>query len=494
MTTMLCLLHSIYALMGIHVPVGAQLHVRMMTPVATWSTQVDSPIRAVLIAPVVVAGQPDLPAGCVLSGRVTGVTRVGFGIRHEKAALGLEFTSITLPGGETTALAARVMQVDNARERVSYAGLIQGGRATSSIAYRVSGYIKMALLWHFHAEVVEWALKSLVVQLPEPEIFYPAGTELTLDLTGPLRTVASPGLASAPLQFADAELSELRTLAAGMPFRTSDPQAGRPSDLTNVLLIGSRRQIEDAFRAAGWNLARPLSMRSRINYLRAVAETRGYAAPMNALLLNGEDADMCWQKGLNDVSKRHHVRVWKQPTLWHGQAVWMAAATRDVDFAYLRPGRIFTHRIDPDVDAEREKVANDLVFASCASAVARIARPQVPSFTHNGTGDAFSTDTRLTVVRLNACAQPAEGGAETATVTARGGAWQRLVRREILVTRSDLIRANMYWRIFEGTRWTLGHAWNHRHGVVSGPTLADALTPESSPRRQAWHLAFSTLP
>jgi len=43
---------------------------------------------------------------------------------------------------------------------------------------------------------------------------------------------------------------------------------------------------------------------------RAFVEGRGSESfPMTHLLLNDEEADMSWQKGLNDMSKRHHVRI-----------------------------------------------------------------------------------------------------------------------------------------------------------------------------------------
>jgi hypothetical protein len=59
---------------------------------------------------------------------------------------------------------------------------------------------------------------------------------------------------------------------------------------------------------------------------------------MSPLLLNGAEADMSWEKGLNDVAKRHHARLWKAGT-WRDQEWWIGAATRDIDFAYLRPGQ-----------------------------------------------------------------------------------------------------------------------------------------------------------
>lgn len=491
MTGLACLLQAIYSILFVNVPAGSELRIRMNTPVASWSSAVDAPISAVLIAPVVSGDQELLPAGSALSGRIRAVSRVGFGVRHERASLDLEFNRIALPGGASRAIAARVAEVDNGRERVNREGLIEGIRATSSISYRVSGYIKIALLWHFHAQIAAWAIKSLVVQLPEPEIYYPVGTEMTLTVTNDVLLPAAPERVDGAGQLAAAELADLAGVAAGMPARTSDPESGRLSDPANILLVGSQREIAAAFRAAGWDSASPLSMRSRIGYIRAAAETRGYATPpMTSLLLNDAEADMCWQKGLNDLSKRHHLRVWKQPGQWHGRDLWMAAASHDVDFAYFRPGRTFTHRIDPNVDAEREKVTHDLAFTSCASRVAWIDRPSVPRAAQNGTGDAFVTDARLAVIQFHGCsaAKPPAREAQGLPAT-RGGKWQRFVRREILVARSDLLRANIYWRIFEVARETVKHA----HAVSAGAVRSHSAAPDAAPHWPTLNLAWSSL-
>lgn len=498
MTAILYLLHSIHALMILHAPAGAPLRVRLTTTVGSWSSTAGTPVQAVLIAPLLIDGRTTIPAGCMLSGKIKSVTRVGLGIRHERASLGLEFSQLTLPGGKTIPLSARLTQVDNGRERVEKNGLIEGVRATNSISYRVSGYIKTALLWHFHAELAEWFIKSLVVQLPESEIYYPAGTELTLRLTRQLDSVTAADTAPEGNQIAAgdtlsaADLEDLRGLVADMPVRADDPETGRPSDLTNVLLIGSKAQIASAFQAAGWVEARTDSIRSRIGCIRAAAEVRGFrTAPMTPLLIKGEAADMSWQKSLNDVAKRHHIRIWKQPGLWDGQEIWIAAATRDVDFAYMRPGRTFTHQIDANVDDERDKVAYDLAFTTCGEPLAWTARHGVLRTTRNATGDPITTDTRAVIVRMNACSSPrvTPDVSDTTALEARGGRFQRFVRREILVTRSDLIRSNPYYRTYEAARWTFDYARNRKKKVVE--TRAEAtgsgfsLGPPASGFRQS---------
>ncbi len=348
-------------------PEGTQLHIRLTTAVGSYASAPGSPVSAVLVAPVIVDGAMVLQAGTTLSGRVKSVTRVGFGLRHETAALDLEFSQITPLDGETIPISALVTEVDNGRERVTRDGRIQGVRSTGSLCYRVSGYIRTALQWEIHAELAEWVIRSLIMELPEPEIYYPAGVELTLTLNQAL-TLDEPINPDQQLgrQLPENERAHLTQLVATMPHRTRAPISGRSSDLTNVLFIGSQDQIVSAFDAAGWTQADPASMRGRIQWLRAAAEMRGdVVAPMSLLLLNGAGPNMSWQKGLNDVSKRHHIRIWKAAGTWHGREVWVGAATRDVDFAYLRHGGRLSHRIGEDIDQERDRVAYDLAFSSC---------------------------------------------------------------------------------------------------------------------------------
>jgi hypothetical protein len=191
---------------------------------------------------------------------------------------------------------------------------------------------------------------------------------------------------------------------------------------------------------------------------------------MSSLLVNGEPADMSLEKGLNDVSKRHHIRLWKQEGEWEGQELWIGAATRDVDFGYLRPGRAFTHRIAAEVDRERDKVAYDLAFTGCTNSLDWTGRASVPRVTENATGDAMTTDTRLALVELNDCRAPrlSTETIDMAPVPIHGGRLELFARREILSVRSDLFRNNWYYRTYEVTRWMVGVLRAHRR-TSSGP-------------------------
>src|ERR1700722_14343303 len=84
------------------VPAGTPLHVRLTTAVGSYESKAGMAVRAVVLAPVVVNGETLIPTGSTLSGEVSHVNRVGFGIVHETAALSLDFNKLTSPDGEST--------------------------------------------------------------------------------------------------------------------------------------------------------------------------------------------------------------------------------------------------------------------------------------------------------------------------------------------------------------------------------------------------------
>jgi len=455
-------------------PVGTQLHIRLITAVGSYASKPGTSVHGILIAPVVVDGETVLPAGTLVTGALSSVKKVGYGFVHETAALGLDFTRLTLPGGAALSMSSRVTNVENGRERVSKDGIIHGIRSTSSLCYRTSGYIRTALGWEFHAALATWFIKALVVQVPEPEIYYPAGVELTLALKQPLFFDPHSDSDDSPPRMARGERVNLRPVVEELPSRAY--ALSRPSDVINVLFIGSRQQISNAFVAAGWAQANAPSLRSGITNIRAVAEERGdLSAPMSSMQVNNAEPDMSWEKGFNDASKRDHIRMWRQPGTWDGRDLWVAAATRDIDFAYFRHGQRMTHRIERDVDQERDKVTGDLTFTACVDAVDSLDRSSVPRAARNATGDFMTTDGRLAVLRMNDCVSPRSTPTEEEpALPLHGNKIQRFARREVLSFRNDLMRENIYYRAYEGTRWLIEAAIRRHRRHLTEPEYTPA--------------------
>ncbi len=482
MPLLLSLLLAMQSLSSVEVPKGTLLHVRLVNAVGSFASRPGSPVEAVLIAPVKIGGITFFPMGSTVRGVVKSVQRVGFGVVHETSALNMEFTSISTPGGESSTLPMRLTAVDNGREEVSHAGTIQEVRTTGSLGNHAAHLIQDILLWDVHAQIALWAVKSVVTQVSEPEIYLPSGAELTLTLTGSIRANAVPAREDEPRPLTAEERASLEPMIDAMPTRTETPIKDRPSDLVNLVFVGSQQEIAAAFRAAGWTEPRSrATFRSNMSGAYAFVEGHGIPnAPMSPLLLNDAPADMAWQKGFNDISKRHHIRLWKQASTWNGQEVWIGAATRDIDYAYFRPGKWIAHKVARQVDRERDKIMQDLAYTSCADTTDWWDRPGVPHFVRNATGDAMETDGRLGIIQLNQCDDPRRFASSPDALPVHGRAWQQVLRREILTTRSDLIRHSLYWRAYEGVRY-LATAIEHRKQAdpeASTPvTLASRLEP-----------------
>jgi hypothetical protein len=153
---------------------------------------------------------------------------------------------------------------------------------------------------------------------------------------------------------------------------------------------------------------------------------------MGKLTLNGSPADAAYQKSLNTFSRRHHLRVWKDPD--HPD-VWFSAATEDTA---IRVKKLhLTHSIDPHIDDERAKVVNDLVFTGCVDSAALLSRDSVPG-TVNEKGDGvLITDGNIAALRLNDChasQRPPLGFARTRP--------RRLVQG-LVALRKDIVRSNL---------------------------------------------------
>jgi hypothetical protein len=443
-------------------PAGTRLEIRLTTAVGSYSSKVGSPVSAVLMAPVI-----GLPAGSSVEGEVKSVRRVGLGIVHETAEIELEFKRVILPDSTIIPISARVIEVDNARERIGKDGRIYAQRATGSLSNRATGYVRMAVGLNMHAQLGIWAVKTLVVDVPEPEIFYPAGVEMTLALSEPAVAVERDETDMMPRTLTGEELVSLDELKGAMPERTTN-RSHHASDLINVMFVGTREQLSAAFAAAGWSETPRATLRSHLRNVLAVMEEQGNrTAPMSTLLVDGEVPDMMWQKGLNDVGKRHHIRIWKRKDTWNGQEVWLGAATHDVDFAFLRPGMPVTHRIAPQIDRERDKVVHDLEFAEYVDMADFIERPEVSREMHNATGDRMTTDGRLAVIHLRdkrvlqfAVGFPLE------PLPVHGKRMERFARREILSMRNELIRNNSYWRSYEAIRFAVAAARRRKEPEV----------------------------
>lgn len=412
------------------------------------------------MAPVRLDERTVIPIGAWVRGELGEVRKVGLGLRRGRASLRFDFDTLELPDGTTFPLTARVAGVDTARESVAPDGRILGIRATDAFGHRMAGITRNLFFWDPLIHSVLAGATAATIRFPESEIYFPAGTELRLELTQPLQlreewTVPLPAITTSV-----AERSDLLEIVRDMTYRSLTASL-READLINVALLGEEEWVRRAFDAAGWVEADRLTKSTGWATFRSVAESKAYPeAPMSAQLLDELPPVAELSKALNTYSKRHHARIWPLPDSFRGRPVFALAATEDtaIDFSFRRMRLI--HAIDPNLDNERAKIINDLVDAGCVDAAELIERPWAPREFRNATGEKVFTDSRLLVIELNPCRshqmRAHTAGAQTLRISGRW--YQRVPRQVILTVRNDFTRNNPVFQAALGVRYLIGKA------------------------------------
>jgi len=371
---------------------------------------VGDPVSGVLLAPVVERGRTILPAGSELIGNVTMVRKMGLGFKHQAASLELGFHSVQLPGGREAIIDTRMRHLETAREWVDHDGRIHGiGSVTNVSSALALQAWRLLVVAPGVVGMSVWATKLFFAPAPDTEIIFARGTEYRLELTQPLNLsdaeFDSSGLPTSVLS-REIRADALQALNA-LPSNWATKVSGTSSDLVNLILLGSADSVTRAFRAAGWATSDARTAGSVLRSYFSITERSGYEhAPMSNMVLDGNQSDFEWQKSMNTFARRHHVRIWRRPQETRGDTVWVAAATEDVGIAFSRAARNFTHVIDRNVDEERTKIVNDLLYTGCVSEAGLIERNNTRPDLENGSRAKLKTDGRVAALRIGECTEP----------------------------------------------------------------------------------------
>jgi hypothetical protein len=443
-------------------PLGT-LEVRLLTPLRSTDAKLrGQTIEAILMKPLVENGQIRMPARSILHGSVHRASGVGIGVLRERASLEIEFTDWETPEGHLLPMAGLPLDIDNAREQVDGKGRIRGILAASNplgvlrgMWFRPSSRMLMrapgALTGTAGTLFSEFAmgplgelgllgLKLILTRFPDPEIDLPVGTEMTLRLDA---VTLAGDWGSAPSQhILDPELAQfLRARPEDVQKFDQTPAA----DIINVALIGSGELLREAFLAAGWSEADTLDRKSFAKTYKAFTQRQGYAAaPVSKLLYQGRLPDLVFQKSLNSIAKRHHVRLWRVQ-MANGQEVWLGAATHDITVVFEKKTFGLSHRIDRKLDVEREKVVDDLNFAEASHEITYLPRTL-------DTVPGTITDGGLAVIYLQPPAEAIGSLDPNRASGTRAPFFKRMARRGVLETRQYLLRDNAYYLVFAAGR------------------------------------------
>jgi LssY C-terminus len=380
---------------------GQTLSVRLNGPVYSEHSRTGDPVEGTVTYPLCKTGEnivcPKdelvIPPGTKVQATVLFAQKAPD--KYSRPRLVLDFSNIIHADGTRSPLYARVIDVDNARETVrnnEILGIVQP-HATTKASMTLAGLGMVNPIAGYTIKGVS-AVYGLSIRR---EILFPAGTDLQIQVVRPSMLKTRDAWSGWPLLQVD---PQLKTLVAAAPLRVHTKD-NKPSDLTNLMFIGSQQQLVAAFQEAGWFEADSLSMGSAAKSIQATMRGTGYTnAPVSLLMINGKPPDLVFQKSLDTFAKRHHIRIWKEPGTYQGRDVWIGAATHDIAISSAKAKTKWSHRIDPHIDREREWIETDLLFKGTATSYALVDRPHIPKKTTNATGDELLTDGQLSVLEI----------------------------------------------------------------------------------------------
>jgi len=203
-------------------------------------------------------------------------------------------------------------------------------------------------------------------------------------------------------------------LLAKIPRRIAD-KSGTPGDMVNFLIIGSQTSVVKAFTTAGWVQVDSSVTETLVNGLIATLSKEAYLTmPMSQLYLFGRPQDYGWAHAepIEVVASRHHLRLWRAPYLVNGESLWVGAATHDTGFEHdqrSRSATSITHKIDPDIDLERDYVEKTLTNTGQVSELTHFLPPNPVRSAATATGAPFHSNGQVLILKLI----PAETGPKT---------------------------------------------------------------------------------
>ena len=349
------------------IPDQTPVELQLAESVSSAHARLGDSLDFIVTRDVNIEGFTMIRAGTVASGSVTGVKGKRFlGVGGNVT---LELDSVELTTGDRVGLRARLNVKGRSRTKLMAAGMI----ATALVFLPAT---PVFLLTRGHDITV---LKS---------------TEITAHIESAISVL------TAGLQRAQESSSELDNMMGHLPSRVFNAE-GREGDMSNLVFVGQTEDLQNAFKGAGW--VKTDKWKPIFVWHLLLHGTHNATIPMARFYLFGRVQDYSYalpEPGAV-VSRRHHVRIWKTDHTIDGIPVWAGSATHDVAIEIGKRGHLINHRIDPDVDAERDFVGIDLTNTSSVSRQEYLHSPDPVFEAQTASDQTYHSDSRILLLDLH---------------------------------------------------------------------------------------------
>jgi len=207
--------------------------------------------------------------------------------------------------------------------------------------------------------------------------------------------------------------SELADMITALPSRVLNDE-GREGDMLNLIFMAKEDDLQRTFARAGWLIVEKSTPQIIWHLLR---QRKHYTKlPMGKLYVFGrvQDYSYALPDPTSIVAQRHHLRIWKTDRELNGIPLWVGAATHDVAIEFVKHKFRLFHKIDPNVDEEREFIAGNLAETKLLTREQYVHCPAPVFKAQTATGQDYYSDSRMLFLELNQAAVPMPEATEVA--------------------------------------------------------------------------------
>jgi hypothetical protein len=194
-----------------------------------------------------------------------------------------------------------------------------------------------------------------------------------------------------------------RDLFSKIPRRVGDKQ-GNPGDMVNFLILGSEEAMKRVFTTAGWvKVDANVEETVLHGILESLSKESYLTMPMSPLYLFDRPQDYGWAHAepISVVKTRNHLRIWKAAFQVNGKILWVGAATHDIGFERDQRNNGVTHKIDPDIDLERDYVEKTLASTGLVTEISHFLPDKPMKEAKTATGGTFHSNGQVLLLKLD---------------------------------------------------------------------------------------------
>ncbi|MDE3075990.1 MAG: LssY C-terminal domain-containing protein [Chloroflexota bacterium] len=181
----------------------------------------------------------------------------------------------------------------------------------------------------------------------------------------------------------------------------SESITGATIEPIGLVYAATASQLEALFTRRGWTRADLFNLPNVLRAMSTGLRNDTYrTGPVTPSYIQGKPEDLAFEAGTasGGFRQRHHTRLWQTNVVTpDGRPIWVATASLDVGIEFTPVLYLPTHRIDPNIDAER-----DYIVMSLSSPNARYVQRLTPQLGKNAASDPFFTDGRVVLLDLSA--------------------------------------------------------------------------------------------